>query len=265
MKLLSSALLLAGSMLCASTLGAQVVASVAERSTERTSVGADVGYVNFNDDINPWTLASVSMGHRDARGSLIGRVNVANRFSTTGAQVEADAYPALGRSTYAYLNAGYSSSVIFPEWRLGGEIFTNLPNAYEASLGVRQLRFSGTPVTLFTGSVGKYIGNYWISARPYLRSKDSGLSSSLGVTVRRYYETADEFIGARFSYGSTPSDRVIATELARTSALAAGVHGSRRLSTGLFGTWALGYEREEIVTGTFRNRVEIDAGMRVDF
>ena len=37
------------------------------------------------------------------------------------------------------------------------------------------------------------------------------------------------------------------------------------LAQRLFGTWSLGYEREEIVVGRFRNRIEIDAGMRVDF
>ena len=264
MKLLSFAIILAGSVV-AHALRAQVATPTPEWKRERTSLGADLGYVTFNGEIDPWTLASVSLSRRSARGSLIGRVNIANRFNTTGAQVEADAYPSLGGSTYAYLNAGYSNATIFPEWRFGGEVFTNLPNAYEASLGFRQLRFGGAPVTLFTGSVGKYIGNYWLSARPYLRSKDSGVSASAGLTVRRYYETADEFIGARISYGSTPSDRVIATELARTSSLAAGVQGSRKLAPRLFGTWALGYEREEIVVGRFRNRVEIDAGIRVDF
>ena len=264
MKLLSFAILLAGSVVVVQPLRAQEAAQ-SPRWAERTSLGADLGYANFNGDIDPWTLASVSLGHRDARGSLIGRVNIANRFNTTGAQFEADAYPSLGGSSYAYLNAGYSNATIFPAWRFGGEIFSNLPNAYEASLGFRQLRFRGAPVTLFTGSVGKYIGNYWFSARPYLRSKDSGLSASVGLTARRYYETADEYIGARISYGSASSDRVIATELARTNALAADVHGSHRLAQRLFGTWTLGYEREEIVVGRFRNRVEIDGGFRVDF
>ena len=263
--MLRSSLILLAALCSAPSLLAQETTPPQARSIERTSLGADLGYVNFNGDIDPWTLASVSLGRRTASGSLIGRVNVANRFNTTGAQVEVDAYPSLGGSTYAYLNAGYSSSAIFPEWRLGGEVFTNLPDAYEASLGFRQLRFGGSPVTLFTGSLGKYIGNYWLSARPYIRSKDSGVSASAGLTVRRYYETSDEYIGARISYGSTPSDRVIATELARTSSFAVGVQGSRKLEQRLFGTWGLGYEREEIVVGRFRNRVEIDAGMRVDF
>jgi YaiO family outer membrane protein len=264
MKLLTSAILLAGSIAMHSLSAQEAIPSPA-RTVERTSFGADLDYVTFNGEIDPWTLASVSLGRRDARGSLVGRVNIANRFSTTGAQVEADAYPSLGASTYAYLNAGYSNATIFPEWRFGGEVFTNLPNAYEASLGFRQLRFSGSPVTLFTGSVGKYIGNYWLSARPYIRSRDAGLSASAALTVRRYYETSDEYIGARISYGSAASDRVIATELARLSALAMDVHGSRELAKRLFGTWLLGYEREEIVVGRFRNRLEIDAGMRVDF
>ena len=258
-----------------SAFAATVFASIALAAQEpvvgtvqfppRSSLGLDVGYVSFNGELDPWTLAAVSIGRQGSAGLLIGRVNVANRFSSTGAQYEADAYPSLGKSMYGYLNAGYSSASIFPEWRWGAEVFGNLPNAYEASLGFRQLRFGGAPVTLFTGSVGKYVGNYWFSARPYLRSKDGGLSASAGLTARRYHEGRDDYIGARISYGSTQSDRVIATELARTSSMSVGVHGSRRLATRVFGTWSLGYEREEPGVGRARNRYEVNAGTRVDF
>ena len=264
MKLLPSVILLAVTVV-GNTLCAQQATPSNERLQPRTSLGADLGYVTFRGDIDPWELAAVSLARRNARGSIIGRVNIARRFNTTGVQYEADAYPRLGESTYAYVNAGYSHASIFPEWRFGAEVFTNLPDAYEASLGFRQLRFEGVPVTLFTGSVGKYLGNYWFSARPFIRSKDGGVSASAGLTARRYYETADEYIGARVSYGTLPSDRVIATELARTSSLAAGVQGSRRLAPRLIGTWGLGYEREELSAANFRNRLEVDAGIRVDF
>ena len=264
MKLASSLVLLATTVL-AHPLAAQKATPPQERSVDRTSIGADLGYVTFNGEIEPWKLGAISLGRRTVRGSLIGRVNIANLFGTTGTQFEADAYPILGRSAYGYISAGYSNATIFPEWRFGGELFASLPSAYEASLGFRQLRFAGTPVTLFTGSVGKYTGNYYFSARPFVRSQNGGLSTSAGLIARRYFETGDEFIGARISYGSTPSDRVTATELTRANSLSTGIQGSRRVGPRLFGTWALGYEREELVAGRYRNRVEVDAGTRLDF
>ena len=57
----------------------------------------------------------------------------------------------------------------------------------------------------------------------------------------------------------------IAGGLLLAAVVAHGAWTSRKLAPRLFGTWALGYEREEIVVGRFRNRVEIDAGIRVDF
>lgn len=229
------------------------------------SIGVDAGYVSFDDATAPWRLGAVSLVRRTPAATLIGRVNVADRFGSTGVQYEADAYPRLGKTTYAYLNAGWSAAGIFPAWRYGAELFTGLPDAYEASLGVRHLRFAADPVTLLTGSVGKYLGNYWLSLRPYVRRKDGRLTASGGLTVRRYQATADDFIGVRASAGSTPGEPVTATDLARTRSLSAGVHASRVLSRVVTGTAALGYERETLDAIRRRNRLELNAGARVAF
>lgn len=271
MKLVRSGLSLMAVLLLTRPLAAQEPAAAATfaipapPSPARTSLGVDLGFTRFDGGLDPWTLGAVSLSRRTSAGSVIARVNLAERFGTTGAQYELDAYPRLGGSSYAYLNAGYSAASIFPEWRFGGEAFTSLPHAYEASLGFRQLRFGGDPVTLYTGSVGKYAGNYWLSLRPYVRQKNEGLSASAGLTVRRYYENADQYIGARVSFGSTPSDRVTITEIERSSSFSAGFHGSHELARKLFGTWSIGYEREELGLGRIRNRTELNAGARVDF
>lgn len=244
------------------------VAEAPRDTSYQTSISADYDYTNFRGDIQAWQMGSVSLGERTPAGSIIGRVNLANRFGTSGAQYEADAYPhlGLGHGMYAYLNFGYSAASIFPRWRSGGEIYTNLPDAYEASLGYRQLRFEGsTPVTLFTGTLGKYTGNYWFSLRPYVREKTSGTSASLSLTGRKYGADADNYIGARVGYGSTPSDRLTVDELARTKDFSADVHGSRTLTAGFFGTWSVGYEDEQLPAGTSRKRWEFSGGVRYVF
>lgn len=75
-------------------------------------------------------------------------------------------------------------------------------------MGYRQLRFDRVPVTLFTGAVGRYVGNYWISFRPYVRAVESSSSASGSVTARRYFADGDHFVGGRIGYGSTPPDQV---------------------------------------------------------
>jgi len=250
---------------CAAVATAQNPEPTREVTAVRRYVGADYSYAWFHGDIDPWQLAAISVGRRGPRGSVIGRANLAQRFGSNGAQVELDAYPRIRPGMYAYLNVGYSNDNIFPQWRSGGELFSNLPRAWEASLGYRQLRFGGAPVTLLTGSLGKYVGNSWLSLRPYVRVKPDGVSASLGITGRKYGADADNYLGARISAGTSPSDRADPTEIARTSSWSASLQGSRSLRPGLFGTWSLGMEQEELSSTTTRKKLEGSFGLRTEF
>lgn len=262
---LTALVAIAAQFLDGPTLLAQDTTAVTGDPQQRMSLAADYGYVSFRGDIDPWRLASLSLSRRTARGSLIGRVNWANRFRASGLQGEIDAYPRVTRNTYVYLNAGYSKADIFPEWRFGGELFANLPAAWETSIGFRQLRFSGSPVTLYTGTVGRYLGNYWISARPFLRFKPSGNSFSTGLTARRYFADAEHFVGATVSYGSSPSDRVTPDAVERGNSFSAGIQGSTGISLRKLATWSLYRDREELENGRIRNSLAITLGVKLLF
>ncbi len=241
--------------------------ATAARKTEATTfvAAADISYVSFSGTTDPWTLASVSLARRSSAGSLIARVNHANRFATNGVQVEVDAYPRVNQNVYLYLNAGYSGATIFPEWRAGGEVFTSLPGAWEASVGFRQLRFGGSPVTLFTGAIGKYIGNYWFSLRPFVRSKEGGLSASAGLTARRYFEDGEHWVGAAASYGSSPTDRVTPDAVGRTNALSVSLNGSTGLTSRLLATWSLGHDAEKLTPANTRKGTTVTGGLKLTF
>lgn len=229
-----------------------------------TYVGAEYNHVYFHGDLDPWNMLALSLGNRGARGSYIGRLNLANRFDQDGAQVELDAYPRFGEKLYAFFNVGYSGSDIFPEWRSGAELFAALPSAWEASAGYRQLRFEGVPaVTLITGAVGKYFGNSWISVRPYVRVGDNGTGTTVVVTGRRYFADADNYIGARLSAGSSPSERATPAEVNRNDSWSAALQGSRTLRPRVVGNWSVGVEREELSAATTRKRVDLILGLRI--
>lgn len=254
-------------LLCPAPLVSQTEPAAPVPAAERrppTSVGVDYAYTHLDGGLDPWHLAALSVTRRTGRGSLIGRVNLAERFGASGVQFEADAYPTIAPGAYAYLNAGYAPDGVFPEWRFGGEVFSTVGGGWEASAGARHLRFDGTRVTLFTGSVGKYVGNYWFSLRPYVRPADGDVSASASLTMRRYFAEASDYVGARVGYGSAPSERLTPEELGRIQSFSASVHGSRRLRGDLFGTWSVGYDREELAPDRFRNRTEIAAGLSID-
>ena len=227
-------------------------------SLRRTLLESDFSYVSFNGQTDPWRTASVSLSGRSSRGSLIGRFNYANRFASNGTQFEVDAYPAIRKGTYGYLNVGYSASSIFPQWRWGAELFQSLPGAWEASVGARQLRFSGVPVTLFTGAIGKYTGNYWISIRTY---EHEGGSASASVTVRRYFSDNLNYFGAYASFGSSPSDRITPDEILRTNSSNGGISGSHSISKRVHGMWSIDLSSETLSATTTRHSWSVSSGL----
>ena len=243
---------------------AQGAADAARPRALTSFVAAEYGVEGFNDATSPWQLASLSIGRASDAGSLIGRANVARRFGLNGTQFEADAYPRLSSTLYGYLNLGYSAASIFPTWRSGAELFASLPSAWEASVGYRYLGFTGTPVTLITGSVGRYVGNYWVSLRPYVRANGE-TSASANLAVRRYTVDADHYVGLRIGGGRAPSDLVAPDQVARVSSFTAGVQGSTGLGPALLWTWSLGVDRDELAPGITRVGTAASAGLKFRF
>jgi YaiO family outer membrane protein len=230
-----------------------------------TSVSGEISHVAFSGNTDAWRLASVAVWRRNAAGTFIARVNYASRFATDGLQVEADAYPRLGDKTYLFLNLGYSSASVFPAWRSGAEFFSALPGAWEASLGYRQLRFNGVPVTMLTGAVGKYVGNYWLSLRPYVRTHDGTTSATTTLQARRYFADASDWLGLSLTYGGSPTERVTPDAVALTQTLGLSVSGSASVTPRLLGTWTLGHDAERLSPGNTRRSVTVTAGLRRSF
>ncbi len=160
----------------------------------------------YNKD--PWQLIYLQYARKTSLGTLIGRVNYADRFGTKALQLEADAYPKISENNYIYLNYGYSEASIFPRQRGGFEWYRSFPKAFEGSLGGRILHFKGSKsVIIYTGTFGKYIGNYWFSLRPFITPGSDGTSVSTYLIVRRYFSDPENYIGLRLGVGSSPDER----------------------------------------------------------
>jgi YaiO family outer membrane protein len=173
------------------------------------AVGASYSLDAFSRTFSPAHYASLQLSKINRWGSSIVRVNYINRFSKTGIQPEIDLYPRIANGTYAYLNYGYSSSTLFPNHRVGAELFKNLPKSLEISAGLRYLFFDDTThVYIFTGSLGWYFKNYWLSLRPFITpDKETGTSYSTSLNLRRYFSDADNYVGINGGFGFTPDDR----------------------------------------------------------
>lgn len=159
----------------------------------------------FDIVYDPMIYSGVEYTRDTDAGKIIPRVNYANRFETHGLQFEMDFYPELSKTFYGYLNYGYSASDIFPNHRVGVELYANLPKGKEASLGIRYLDFLNSKNTLYTASFGLYKGNYYWSLRTYVTPNafgSTGLSGTL--TGRKYLSHADQYLGLLLAIGYTP-------------------------------------------------------------
>lgn len=161
---------------------------------------------DVSDLDNDWHRSIYQYKRKTPIGSIIGRVNRYKKFGKHGIQYEIDAYPKLRKGTYLYSNYGYSETSYLPRHRAGAEIFQSFPRSYEGSLGFRRLIFENSNTTIYTGSIGKYIGNFWFVIRTYISPKDiGGYSKSFYFTARRFFRDADEYISLTFGGGQGPT------------------------------------------------------------
>lgn len=171
----------------------------------KNALQVDVAKDYIKND-KPWYLAYIQYSRKTKIGKVIGRLNYANRFNSEDFQFEADAYPSVSKHSYLYLNAGFSRVKLFPKYRFGAEYYQGLPKSFEASLGFRYLRFTYSDVTIYTGSVGKYWGNFWFSFREFVTPDSKSTSYTEILQVRRYFGDAENYIGLQYSHGSSPDD-----------------------------------------------------------
>jgi len=171
-------------------------------------VGLAYDYVYFDKQFNdPWHLLSVDYSRQTKLGSVIGRINYANRFNGNGIQFEADAYPRISNTFQAYVNIGYSPDLgIFPKYRAGFSLYANVNGGFEFEAGFRLLHFSEN-TWIYTVSVGKYYKNFWFNLRSYLSPLESSISQSFALNTRYYYGGADDYLSLVLRTGLSPDEQ----------------------------------------------------------
>ncbi|RXP63567.1 YaiO family outer membrane beta-barrel protein [Lutibacter sp. HS1-25] len=159
----------------------------------------------YSEVFDPMQYYTLDYSRQTKYGSIIARVNFNRRFQNNGLQFEVDLYPRIMEGLYAYLNFGFSDSYLFPKFRFGAELYKSLPRSFEVSLGLRTLKYSST-TNIYTGSVGWYTGNSYLSLRPYITPGDTGTSISGTLTYRLYRSDANNYFGVAGSMGYSPDD-----------------------------------------------------------
>ncbi len=231
-------------------------------------IGVGYEYENFSTTFTPWHMVSPFYSRKTKYlGTVIGRINYANRFDETGIQYEVDMYPKLTKNTSSYFNVGYSKDDIFPDFRFGFSLYQNLPKSWEAEIGIRYLKFTD-PTIIYVGSISKYIGNYWFSLRPSFVPDKTGNSFSFSFLTRYYLSEADNYFTLTLGSGLSPN------EFARNIA----VLGKQNLKSKKIGlgfqhkmfkkfilSSAIGYRKDEYNLDLFRDNISFSTGLEMFF
>ncbi|MET0574175.1 MAG: YaiO family outer membrane beta-barrel protein [Pedobacter agri] len=228
--------------------------------TRQNRIGLNYGITAFDQEgRKPWNLYSAYYMRTEKGGSLIARVNYADRRDAKGYQFEVESYPT-HHTGYSYINLAYSNAIIFPKFKFAYSYFLPFNKSWEAEMGVRYLN-SYLNYYSVTAGLGKYFGSFWINAKTFITPNGERLAASYVLSGRYLInESADDYFTAIAGYGFSPDDRgrnFAITERLNLESIRFTLGYQRTLwkrnILGLFGTW----NNQEYIPGRKRN--EFDA------
>ena len=232
--------------------------------TRINTIGTTYDYDHFSKVFDPWHAVAVSYSRKTAIGSVIGRINYANRFLKNGMQFEVDAYPRFMDGFYSYVNFGYSGSTIFPKLRFGLSLYYSLPLSFEIDAGIRYLKFPTSKTNIYTFALGKYYSAFWFSFRTFIIPSGNSASYSYTLITRYYLTDADNYLALSLGTGISPDERSLNNPNLLISKKI-GVDYNFRISKRQTLSLTAGYIYEEYFANSFRNKINFGIGTQVSF
>ncbi len=209
-----------------------------------------------------WQIFQAGASHLLRFGRIIGGVNIGNLHTNTEPpvkateiQFEAEAYPIISPSDYAWLEYAYSPGRYFPVHKASAEYWHSFKYGWVASAGLRYYYFDSN-ILIGTFSIEKYYKSWWFSPRIYLYFKDIGVTTSYYLTARKYFNDIN-WLQLTAGYGTAPDEPFdIATDLERLNAVSARLAYYTYITGDLFLRAGVGYSREKYAESLQRNRFE---------
>jgi YaiO family outer membrane protein len=234
-----------------------------ESSPVSTDIRAGYSFDSWTEPYNrSFQLYKVGAGHRFKFGPAAGYLNMGNlisgnplEVSTTDFQAELEAWPKLTKKNYAFLSYSFSPGKFFPVHRAAAELWQVLPAGWSVSAGMNYYYFDRNTY-IATGSVEKYIRNTWLSLRGFFYFKDDGVTTSVYLNARQYFNDND-YLQLTVGTGTAPDEPFdVQFDLMRLSAHSARLALNVSVAPKLALRLGAGYSYEEYQEGLWRNRWE---------
>ncbi|MFO7576008.1 MAG: YaiO family outer membrane beta-barrel protein, partial [Bacteroidales bacterium] len=206
-----------------------------------------------------WQVWKAGASHRTDFGKVMAFVNVGNiRSEGTGEtefQLEAEAWPIISPSIYGWVNYAWSPGQYFPRHRASAELWHTPGGGWVASAGLNYYYFNRN-IFITVVAAEKYLGSWWFNGRVYLYFKDSGITSSLFLNVRRYFNDTD-YLQLTAGTGTAPDEPFdVIIDLERLSATTIKLIYNKEITDKTALRAGIGYSREEYFESLNRNRFE---------
>lgn len=165
-------------------------------------VGFSVTYDRFAPDRDPWQEGDISLKRQTRGGAIIGRAYKARRFGKDDEQFEIETYPRFRPGSYASISAAWAPEHdLYPHYRFAVDFWQSVGWGLEASGGFRRLHFTDD-VDIYTVTLGKYHGNWYVGARSYIVPGGTGTSASVHAWVRKFFGEGFHYVTVRYGRGA---------------------------------------------------------------
>jgi YaiO family outer membrane protein len=140
--------------------------------------------------------------NRDSVRSItfVPRLNLAQKvpvgddyFKKVDAQGQLETYLVASRKLSLYALYAYSGSTVFSKHLAVVEGTFSWPHGWNLTGGGKMYYWT-KPIFSYTLGVEKYVGNFWITLKPYLTYLNSNCYGSVNLGVRRYFRDPVNFI-----------------------------------------------------------------------
>lgn len=233
------------------------------RLKPKNELGFDQDEAYVSDLSSYWSYSSLHYYRFTNTGTYGARVNYAHRYGTTGEQYQLEAYPKLSENISLAVTAALANhtQILFPTNQSSLEGYFALPKNFEASIGPRYLKSLGVSIYTWTGSIGKYQGDYFVWFRPYHYTPQS--TEFYEVGVRRYFSDKNTYIGLRIGAGKMPDIGDVAplNQIVILNMKSIALGGQVPITKTFFVKGGLGYSKQHFPSGLVREITDGSLGV----
>ncbi|MBC7746006.1 MAG: YaiO family outer membrane beta-barrel protein [Flavobacterium sp.] len=156
--------------------------------TASNKVSLYYDYSYFDELFNPWHSVSLGYQHTTHVGSIIGRVNYANRSNgLSGYQYELETYPLFTKKLYGNFSLAIGSGdPVFPDLTARGSLFRSF-GTYEIEGGLRYVKTTDENFFIYNAGLSKYVSKFLLGFKTYLSDFAGASGQGFQFTSRYYY------------------------------------------------------------------------------